>query len=158
MRLSRLAAWALIGLLTVQLLRAHGCRVLGIDLAGDRLELARSFGAEVVDIGNGGDPVQTALAFTRNRGVDGVIIAAATTSNRPVHQAATICRKRGKIVLVGVVGLELSRTDFYDKELSFQVSCSYGPGRYDPLYEQKGQDYPLGYVRWTVQRNFEAVS
>jgi predicted dehydrogenase len=86
-----------------------------------------------------------------------VIIAASTKSNEPMHQAALMCRKRGRIVLVGVVGLELSRADFYEKELSFQVSCSYGPGRYDPLYEEGGQDYPVGFVRWTEQRNFEAV-
>jgi threonine dehydrogenase-like Zn-dependent dehydrogenase len=77
--------------------------------------------------------------------------------NEPVHQAAFMCRKRGRIVLVGVTGLELSRADFYEKELTFQVSCSYGPGRYDPNYEEKGQDYPIGFVRWTEQRNFEAV-
>jgi hypothetical protein len=86
-----------------------------------------------------------------------VIITASTKSNEPVHQAATMCRKRGRIVLVGVTGLELSRADFYEKELSFQVSCSYGPGRYDPAYEEQGQDYPFGFVRWTEQRNFEAI-
>jgi len=96
-------------------------------------------------------------AFSRGRGVDAVIITAATRSNEPVHQAAQMCRQRGRIVLVGVVGLELSRADFYDKELSFQVSCSYGPGRYDPRYEEQGLDYPIGFVRWTEQRNFEAV-
>src|SRR5207237_670594 len=78
-------------------------------------------------------------------------------SNEPLSQAAKMCRKRGRIVLVGVTGLELSRADFYEKELSFQVSCSYGPGRYDPAYEEGGQDYPVGFVRWTEQRNFEAV-
>jgi predicted dehydrogenase len=86
-----------------------------------------------------------------------VLITASTKSNEPIHQAASMCRKRGRIVLVGVVGLELSRADFYEKELSFQVSCSYGPGRYDAQYEEAGQDYPLGFVRWTEQRNFEAV-
>jgi predicted dehydrogenase/threonine dehydrogenase-like Zn-dependent dehydrogenase len=145
----------LIGLITVQLLRAHGCRVLGID--AEKLELARQFGAEVVDLANGGDPVAAALAFSRGRGVDGVIITAATKSNEPMHQAALMCRKRGRIVLVGVTGLELSRADFFEKELTFQVSCSYGPGRYDPTYEEGGQDYPFGFVRWTEQRNFEAI-
>ena len=86
-----------------------------------------------------------------------MIVTAATKSSEPIHQAAQMCRKRGRIVLVGVVGLELSRADFYEKELSFQVSCSYGPGRYDPAYEDKGLDYPIGFVRWTEQRNFEAV-
>ena len=147
----------LIGLVTVQLLRAHGCRVLGIDFDPAKLEMARSFGAEVVNPGDGGDPVAAANAFSRGRGVDAVIITAATKSNEPVHQAALMSRKRGRIVLVGVAGLELSRADFYEKELSFQVSCSYGPGRYDPAYEERGFDYPVGFVRWTEQRNFEAV-
>ncbi len=147
----------LIGLMTVQLLRAHGCRVLGIDMDSAKLALARQFGAETVDLSAGQDPVTVAEGFSRGRGVDAVIITAATRSNEPAHQAALMCRKRGRIVLVGVVGLELSRADFYEKELSFQVSCSYGPGRYDPLYEEQGQDYPIGFVRWTEQRNFEAV-
>lgn len=146
----------LIGLVTVQLLRAHGCRVLGIDFDPAKLAMAERFGAEVVDAANG-DPVAAATAFSRGRGVDGVILTAATKSSEPVHQAAQMCRKRGRIVLVGVTGLELSRADFYEKELSFQVSCSYGPGRYDPTYEERGVDYPVGFVRWTEQRNFEAV-
>ena len=147
----------LIGQIAVQLLRAHGCRVLGIDPGRSRLELAQRFGAEVVDLSAGEDPLAAAERFSRGRGVDAVLITAATTSSEPVHQAALMCRKRGRIVLVGVTGLELSRDDFYRKELSFQVSCSYGPGRYDPQYEEKGQDYPVGFVRWTEQRNFEAV-
>lgn len=147
----------LIGLLTVQLLRANGCRVLGLDLDPQKLALARTFGAEVHDISGSGSPVKAAEAFSRGRGVDAVIITASTTSSEPVHQGALMCRKRGRIVLVGVTGLELSRADFYEKELSFQVSCSYGPGRYDPRYEEAGEDYPVGFVRWTEQRNFEAV-
>ncbi len=147
----------LIGLMTVQLLRVHGCRVLGIDFDPQRLALAQQFGAETVDLSAGEDPVLAAQVFSRGRGVDAVIITASTKSNDPVHQAALMCRKRGRIVLVGVTGLELSRADFYEKELTFQVSCSYGPGRYDPNYEEKGQDYPVGFVRWTEQRNFEAV-
>ena len=147
----------LIGLVTVQLLRAHGCRVLGLDFDKAKLALAQQLGAEVVDLGAGADPVAAATAFSRGRGVDAVIITASTKSNEPVHQAALMCRKRGRIVLVGVTGLELSRADFFEKELTFQVSCSYGPGRYDPAYEEKGQDYPVGFVRWTEQRNFEAV-
>lgn len=147
----------LIGLVTVQLLRAQGCRVLGLDFDPSKLELARRFGAEVVELSAGADPVAAAMAFSRGRGVDAVIITAATQSNEPMHQAARMSRKRGRIVLVGVVGLELSRADFFEKELTFQVSCSYGPGRYDPAYEEKGNDYPVGFVRWTEQRNFEAV-
>lgn len=146
----------LIGLATVQLLKAQGCRVLGLDFSKARLELARQFGAEVFDLSSG-DPVAAAMQFSRGRGVDGVLITAATDSDEPVHQAAKMCRRRGRIVLVGVVGLKLSRADFYEKELSFQVSCSYGPGRYDATYEQLGQDYPVGFVRWTEQRNFEAM-
>ncbi len=147
----------LIGLLTVQLLRANGCRVLGIDFDSRKLEVARQFGAETVNLAVGEDPLAVAERFSRGRGVDAVLITAATKSSEPVHQAALMCRKRGRIVLVGVTGLELSRADFFEKELSFQVSCSYGPGRYDPAYEEQGQDYPIGFVRWTEQRNFEAV-
>ena len=147
----------LIGLMTVQLLRAQGCRVLGIDFDPAKLALARQFGAETVDLSTGQDPVVVADTFSRGRGVDAVIITASTRSSEPVHQAASMCRKRGRIVLVGVTGLELSRDDFFKKELTFQVSASYGPGRYDPNYEEKGQDYPIGFVRWTEQRNFEAV-
>ncbi len=147
----------LIGLLSVQMLRAQGCRVLGIDYDPSRLALARQFGAEVVNPSAGQDVLAVVQAFSRGRGVDAVIITASTKSNEPVSQAARMCRKRGRIVLVGVAGLELSRADFYEKELSFQVSCSYGPGRYDPSYEEGGNDYPVGFVRWTEQRNFEAV-
>ncbi len=147
----------LIGLLTVQLLRAQGCRVLAIDFDETKLALARQFGAQTCNPGTGQDPIAAGLAFSRGQGVDAVIITASTPSNEPVTQAARMSRKRGRIVLVGVTGLELNRADFYEKELSFQVSCSYGPGRYDPAYEQGGQDYPFGFVRWTEQRNFEAV-
>ena len=147
----------LIGLLTVQLLRAQGCRVLGIDIDAGRVALAQRFGADVVNPGAGEDVLAAAQAFSRGRGVDAVIITASTTSSEPVSQAAGMCRQRGRIVLVGVTGLQLSRADFYEKELSFQVSCSYGPGRYDPAYEEGGHDYPVGFVRWTEQRNFEAV-
>ena len=146
----------LIGLLTVQLLRASGCNVLAVDLNEQRLALAQSWGAEICNAGNG-DPVAAANAWTEGVGVDSVIITASAKTDEIVHQSAEMCRKRGRIVLVGVVGLNLRRADFYEKELSFQVSCSYGPGRYDDAYEQKGQDYPIGYVRWTEQRNFEAV-
>ena len=147
----------LIGLLTVQLLRSQGCRVLAIDFDENKLKLARQFGAETCNPGAGEDPVATGKAFSQGKGVDAVIITASTKSSDPVTQAARMSRKRGRIILVGVAGLELNRADFYEKELSFQVSCSYGPGRYDPFYEDRGQDYPLPFVRWTEQRNFEAV-
>lgn len=147
----------LIGLLTGQILQAQGCQVLGIDFDPDKIKLAQSLGFNTVDLSKGEDPIDKARIFSKDQGVDGVLITASTESNEPVHQAAQMCRKRGRIVLIGVTGLELSRADFYEKELSFQVSCSYGPGRYDPLYESKGHDYPLGFVRWTEQRNFEAI-
>jgi len=147
----------LIGLMTVQILRANGCRVLGLDYDADKVNIAKSFGAEGLTLGSGEDPIDTAERFSRGRGIDAVIITASTDSNEPVHNAATMCRKNGRIVLVGVVGLNLQRSDFYEKEISFRVSCSYGPGRYDPFYEDEGNDYPIGYVRWTENRNFEAV-
>ena len=147
----------LIGLVAVQLLRAHGCRVLGIDFDAEKVAIAKQLGAEVVNLSAGQDPLAIAEQYSRGRGVDAVLITASTKSNDPIHQAATMCRQRGRIVLVGVVGMEMSRADFYEKELSFQVSCSYGPGRYDANYEEGGQDYPLGFVRWTEQRNFEAI-
>ena len=142
----------LVGLLTVQLLKAHGCRVIGVDFDETKCKLVRDFGAEVVNLSKKEDPLQAAEIYSRGRGVDAVIITASTSSSQPVHEAALMCRKRGRIVLVGVTGLDLSRADFYEKELTFQVSCSYGPGRYDPNYEEKGNDYPFGFVR-----NMEAV-
>jgi predicted dehydrogenase/threonine dehydrogenase-like Zn-dependent dehydrogenase len=147
----------LVGLFTTQILRASGCPVLAVDVSEQRLWLAEAFGAETADLGKGTDPVSAAMNWTSGRGVDGVIIAAAAKDDQIVHQAAQACRKRGRIVLVGVVDLNLRRGDFYEKEITFQVSCSYGPGRYDEKYEQEGRDYPLGFVRWTEQRNFEAV-
>ena len=149
----------LVGLLAAQLLRQAGCRVLGLDFNPARLELARRWGVETFRL-EPGDPAAVegrAREFSLGRGVDGVLIAAATDSPEPVRQAAAFCRQRGRIVLTGVAGLELSRDLFYKKELSFQVSCSYGPGRYDPAYEQQAQDYPFAHVRWTAQRNFEAA-
>lgn len=147
----------LIGLVAVQLLKAQGCRVIGIDFDSEKINLAKQFGAETVDLSKGQDAIAIADAYSRGRGVDAVLITASTKSNEPIHQAATMCRQRGRIVLVGVVGMEMSRADFYEKELSFQVSCSYGPGRYDSNYEEGGNDYPVGFVRWTEQRNFEAI-
>ena len=147
----------LIGLLGVQLLRSHGCDVLGVDIHEDRLRMAKALGAEVVNVAAGGDPVAAANAMTGGHGVDGVMVTAAAKTDEIMHLSAEMCRKRGRLVLVGVVGLNLRRSDFYAKEITFQVSCSYGPGRYDETYEQGGHDYPYGFVRWTEQRNFEAV-
>ena len=147
----------LIGLLAVQILRANGCQVLGIDFDKTKLALAQQFGAKTVDLSAGQDPVAVAEQWTCGVGVDAVLITASTKSDELLHQAATMCRQRARIVLVGVVGLHLQRADFYEKELSFQVSCSYGPGRYDPNYEKRGLDYPIGFVRWSEKRNFEAI-
>ena len=147
----------LIGLIAIQLLKANGCKVLAIDFDENKLRIAREFGALTCNPAQGEDPVALGIKLSRGRGVDAVIITASTKSSDPVSQAAQMSRKRGRIILVGVTGLELNRAEFYEKELSFQVSCSYGPGRYDPDYEEKGQDYPIGFVRWTEQRNFEAI-
>jgi threonine dehydrogenase-like Zn-dependent dehydrogenase len=147
----------LIGLLIVQMLRANGCRVLAIDYDNEKLEIAKSYGAEVCNPGQGSDPVIAGMAFSRNKGVDGVIITASTKSNEPISQAANMLRKCGRIIMVGVTGMKLDRSEFYQKEISFQVSCAYGFGRGDKEYEDNGKDYPYGLVRWTEQRNFEAV-
>ncbi|HEY9428579.1 MAG TPA: bi-domain-containing oxidoreductase [Gemmatimonadaceae bacterium] len=146
----------LIGLLTAQLLRANGCTVIGIDRDPSRLALAERFGATALN-GSEGDVVARVESLTGGVGADAVLLTLASKSDEPVRQAAAMSRKRGRLVLVGVTGLDLVRDDFYKKELSFAVSCSYGPGRYDPSYEEGAQDYPLPFVRWTEQRNFEAV-
>ncbi|WP_288260258.1 bi-domain-containing oxidoreductase [uncultured Prochlorococcus sp.] len=147
----------LIGLLTCQLLQAQGCIVYGFDLDKKRCKLAETFGIKTYDVRDIIDVSQWLKDNLNGMGVDGVIITASTTSNDPVTLAADLCRKRGRIILVGVTGLNLRRDLFYKKELLFQVSCSYGPGRYDPTYEENGNDYPIGFVRWTEKRNFEAV-
>lgn len=147
----------LIGLLTLQILKANGCKVLGIDFDESKLELAKKYGAEVYCPNSNESLISKSEIFSKNNGVDGVLICASTDDSSLIHQAASISRKRGRIILIGTTGLKLSRDDFYEKELTFQVSCSYGPGRYDEAYEDGGNDYPIGFVRWTEQRNFEAV-
>ena len=147
----------LIGLITSQLLIANGCNVIGLDFDVNKLELAKSWGVNAIQVTSDNDIVSTVSNLTSGIGVDGVVITASASSNEIISQAAKMCRKRGRIVLVGVIGLDLKRSDFYEKELNFQVSCSYGPGRYDSEYELKGNDYPIAYVRWTEKRNFEAV-
>jgi predicted dehydrogenase/threonine dehydrogenase-like Zn-dependent dehydrogenase len=147
----------LVGLLTIPLLRANGCRVIGIDREPGRLALGERLGAVVLDGRDDGDMAARVLARTGGVGADAVLLTLASSSDDPVHHAAAMSRPRGRLVLVGTAGLRLRREDFYRKELSFAVSCSYGPGRYDPRYEERGEDYPLAYVRWTAQRNFEAV-
>jgi predicted dehydrogenase/threonine dehydrogenase-like Zn-dependent dehydrogenase len=147
----------LIGQLAVQIALANGCKVIGTDYDPRKVELATRQGATGIQLEDGGNPISMITAIAGPEAVDAVIITASTKSNDPVHQAASVCRKRGRIVLVGVTGLDLRRDDFYKKELSFQVSCSYGPGRYDTFHEDQGNDYPIGFVRWTMKRNFEAV-
>lgn len=144
----------LIGLICTALLKAQGCRVFVTDVDPKRLELAKEFGADVVATGAPHDDVS---AFTDGAGVDAVVITAATQSNEPIEFAAASCRPKGRVVLVGVVGLNLPREPFFKKELEFTVSASLGPGRWDPVYEQRGVDYPIGHVRWTAQRNMQAV-
>lgn len=146
----------LIGLLTAQMLQANGCRVIGLDYDEDKVNLAKSWGI-IAHNPKQADPVKFVESITNGVGADGVIITASAKTDEVISQAARMSRKRGRIILVGVIGLNLSRAEFYEKELSFQVSCSYGPGRYDDDYEQKGIDYPLPFVRWTEKRNFEAV-
>lgn len=145
-----------IGQLAAQILHSSGVNVVAVDPDASRVEIAQQLGIKALHITADTNIVE----YARNEaedGVDGVIITAATPSNEPIIQSAEMCRKRGRIVLVGVVGLDIPRNIFYEKELSFQVSCSYGPGRYDTLYEQKGHDYPMAYVRWTENRNFQTI-
>ena len=147
----------LIGLLTAQMLKANGCQVIGVDLDQSKLDLAKTWGIIPFNPKSDGDIVKFVENYTNGIGCDGVIITASTKTDEIISQAARMSRKRGRIILVGVVGLNISRAEFYEKELTFQVSCSYGPGRYDENYEQRGQDYPLSFVRWTEKRNFEAI-
>ena len=148
----------LIGLLTCKLLLSQGCNVLGIDPDSERCDLAKSFGVKTLKIGNNVNQVNWALNLTKNIGVDGAIVTATTRSNETINLAAKACRKRGRVILVGSSPINLIREVFYEKELSFQVSCSYGPGRYDKSYEDLSNDYPIAYVRWTEKRNFEAIT
>lgn len=145
----------LVGQLAAQLLQANGCRVFGIDLDISRIDLAMRLGVEA-----GGKPdaqiKETILNWTRGRGADAVVISTATHSNQPVELAGEISRVKGRVVVVGTAGLEVPRQTYYTRELSLQLSMSYGPGRYDTEYEERGHDYPFGYVRWTENRNIEA--
>ena len=147
----------LIGLIAAQLLQANGCRVIGIDFDEEKVQLAREKNIIGINPTKGTDPVKYVLEETASYGADAILITASTKTDEVIHQAAEMSRKKGRIVLVGVIGLGLRRDDFYKKELSFQASCSYGPGRYDDDYENRGIDYPLPFVRWTEKRNFETV-
>ncbi|MGH9528743.1 MAG: bi-domain-containing oxidoreductase [Terriglobales bacterium] len=145
----------LVGQLTVQLLKAAGCTVLGRDIRPDRVQLALQFGAERASA-SAADFASVCSEQTHGNGVDAVLITAETPSNEPVNLAGEIARDRGVVVAVGAVGMDVERKLYYEKELTFRVSRSYGPGRYDSAYEQKGRDYPIGYVRWTETRNMQA--
>ena len=147
----------LVGLVTAQLLKANGCNVIGIDFDQQKVDMAESKGIIAMNPGVGVDPVGFVQEQTNGIGADGVIITASAKTDEVIHQACEMSRKRGRIILVGVVGMNMRRDDFYKKELTFQVSCSYGAGRYDEEYEQKGHDYPLPYVRWTEKRNFQTI-
>jgi len=144
----------LLGQLAVQLLKANGCKVIGSDVDPDKIALAKKLGAD--ETCHAGDLIKQANEFTNGYGVDAVIIAASTASNQPVIDAAEISRMRGRVVFLGMVGMDIPRNDYYKKELDLRLSMAYGPGRYDPDYEEKGIDYPYDLVRWTEQRNFEA--
>ena len=143
----------LMGALAVQMLKASGCRVIGFDPNPQRCALAEELGC---DRAVGGDLAGAAMSFSGGQGVDAVLITAATHSDEPVTVAAEICRKKGRVVVTGLVGMNLPRDQYYKKEIDFKLSCSYGPGRYDPVYEEQGVDYPFAYVRWTEQRNMAA--
>jgi predicted dehydrogenase/threonine dehydrogenase-like Zn-dependent dehydrogenase len=146
----------LIGLITIQLLKASGCRVMGMDIASRNFDLALSQGCDRCAISDH-DPSREVQSFTRGYGADAVIITAATNSNQPVELAIECARKRGTVVVLGTVGMNIPRSPFYEKEINFRISCSSGPGRYDPDYEEQGRDYPVGFVRWTENRNMEAA-
>lgn len=147
-----------IGLMACQILKANGCRVFGTDIDAAAVDRARTLGRADAVGRLGIDPIEAQVDdFTRGQGADLVLICAATASSEPVVTAGKICRQRGRVVVVGAVGMDLPRPNYYEKEISFSVSCSYGPGRYDPLYEEGGLDYPYGFVRWTEGRNMEAV-
>lgn len=147
----------LIGLVAAELLRANGCKVIGIDFDQQKVDIAKDKGIYAINPKSGIDPVKYVEEMTGGVGADGVLITASAKGDEVIHQACQMSRKRGRVVLVGVIGLNMRRDDFYKKELSFQVSCSYGAGRYDEEYENKGHDYPLAYVRWTEKRNFETI-
>jgi polar amino acid transport system substrate-binding protein len=144
----------LVGQLTVQLLKANGCRVFGLDLDPERVKLALELGADEAAISHD-ESANTIEKWTHGRGADAVLITAATESHQPVEFAAKISRLKGRVVIVGMTGLNIPRQPFFSRELKLTISMSYGPGRYDPEYEERGHDYPLAYVRWTEKRNIE---
>ena len=149
----------LIGLISSELLISNGCNVIAFDYDSKKVDLAKKKGINALNLSKEIDlnQINYVIKNTNGVGADGVLICASSKKNDIISNSARMCRKRGRIILIGVIGLDINREDFYNKEISFQVSCSYGPGRYDDNYENKGIDYPIGYVRWTEKRNFEAI-
>lgn len=145
----------LLGQITVQLLKASGCRVVGLDINQNLFRMAKQFGCDRTYLSSS-ENIKDIFAFTGDIGCDAVIITASTSSNQPMELALELARKKGKVVVVGAVGMNIARGPFYVKELDLTISCSYGPGRYDPNYEDRGEDYPSAYVRWTENRNMQA--
>lgn len=145
-----------LGQITAQILSANGCKVVGVDIDDDRIELAKTNGISYGINSKNNSCVEEIIKLTSGVGADGVIITAAASSNEIISMAMQVCRRKARVVLVGDVGTNLKRSDFYHKELDFLISTSYGPGRYDPFYEEEGNDYPIGYVRWTENRNMQA--
>jgi predicted dehydrogenase len=145
----------ILGQITAQILRVNGCRVVGTDLIPSRIQLAKQLGMDHGISPDEENPIDSMMRLSNGFGADGVIITASTPSSELVSTAFNMCRKKGRVIVVGDVGLDLDRADFYPKEIDFLISSSYGPGRYDHSYEEKGIDYPLGYVRWTENRNME---
>ena len=146
----------LVGQITIQLLRAAGCRVFGVDVAEDKVKLALANGADGALLRSDPDLVSRVREFSKGRGADAVLITAATSTSDPIQVAPSLARDRAVVVAVGMLGMDVPRNAYYEKELQVRLSRSYGPGRYDRTYEQDGVDYPVGYVRWTEQRNMEA--
>jgi predicted dehydrogenase/threonine dehydrogenase-like Zn-dependent dehydrogenase len=145
----------ILGLISIQILTKMGVRVIAVDIDDRRLEIAKKLGAEVVVNSLKNDPIKTSLLFTKNNGVDSVLFSANVNSGKPLSQAFNMCKPKGKVVMLGKAKLEIDRKDVYKKELDLITSTSYGPGRYDDIYEKKGIDYPYSYVRWTEKRNLE---
>ena len=142
-----------LGQLTSQLLKANGCKAIGIDIDPRRIEVAKNLGLDI-GITNEGQ-IETVAKLTHGYGADGVIITATSDSDEIISSAFQMCRKKGRVVLVGDIGLNINRSDIYEKELDFFISTSYGPGRYDRKYEEEGLDYPISYARWTENRNMQ---
>jgi len=148
----------ILGQLAGQLLKANGCRVAGVDISAEAVKHALQTGSVDVAAVSGADSTEALISdFTRGRGADMTLICAGTSSNQPVELAGAITRKKGRVIVTGAVSMDLPREPFFKKEISFGVSCSYGPGRYDPDYEEGGADYPFAFVRWTEGRNIEAI-